>query len=187
MVSLLSLWLPILLSAVIVFVVSSIIHMMLPYHKSDFNGVKDQDDVQAALRPFKIPPGDYFLPHCANFKDRNSPEFQEKFENGPVMLLTVMENGMPKMASSMVLWFCYSIVVSFFAAYIASRALGPGAHQYLSIFRFVGAAAFGGYSLALMQNSIWFKRSWSATLKSMFDGLIYASLTAGTFGWLWPA
>ncbi len=187
MVPLLSLWLPILLSAVIVFVISTVIHMLLPYHKSDFRGVENQDDVQEALRPFKIPTGDYFLPHCKNFKDLEKPEWKERFEKGPVVLMTVLENGPPKMAASMVLWFCYSIVVSFFAAYIASRALGPGAHQYLSIFRFVGAAAFAGYSLALMQNSIWYKRSWGTTLKSMFDGLIYAAFTAGTFGWLWPA
>jgi hypothetical protein len=29
-------------------------------------------------------------------------------------------------------------------------------------------------------------RSWIRTLKSMFDGLIYALLTASVFGWLWP-
>lgn len=187
MVSLLSLWLPILLSAVIVFVVSSVIHMLLPYHKTDFGGVEKEDEVQQALRPFKIPPGEYFLPWCADQKSRETPEFKEKLEKGPVLMMTVMENGPPKMAASLVLWFCYSIVVSFFAAYIAGRALGAGADQYLSVFRFVGASAFAGYSLALLQNSIWYKRSWSATLKSMFDGLIYASLTAGTFGWLWPA
>jgi len=187
MVSLLSLRPPILLSAVIVFVVSSIIHMLLPYHRSDWKGLAKQDEVQEALRPFEIPPGDYFLPHCADFKDRDSPEFKEKWEKGPVMLLTVMANGMPKMAGSLVLWFLYSILVSFCSAYIASRALGEGAHQYLSVFRFVGASAFMGYSLALLQGSIWYKRSWSATLKSMVDGLVYAALTAGTFGWLWPA
>jgi hypothetical protein len=79
----------------------------------------------------------------------------------------------------------YTIIVSLFAAYVAGRALGPGAH-YLAVFRFAGATAFAGYSLALMQNSIWFSRNWGMTLRSMFDGLIYALLTAGTFGWLWP-
>lgn len=42
-------------------------------------------------------------------------------------------------------------------------------------------------ALALLQNSIWYKRKWSSTLKSMADGLVYALVTAGTFGWLWPA
>jgi hypothetical protein len=89
------------------------------------------------------------------------------------------------MATPLLLWFLYSIVVSFFAAYIAGRALGPGA-SYLAVFRFVGAASFMGYSLALLQNSIWYKRNWGTTLKSVFDGLLYGLFTAGTFGWLWP-
>ena len=77
------------------------------------------------------------------------------------------------------------MVVSFFAAYIAGRAVGPGA-DYLTVFRFVGSTAFMGYSFALPQNSIWYKRNWGMTLKSMFDGLVYGLLTAGTFAWLWP-
>jgi len=58
---------------------------------------------------------------------------------------------------------------------------GPGA------FMTVMSGDFGGYALALLQNSIWYKRAWNFTLKSMADGLVYALLTAGTFGWLWPA
>jgi hypothetical protein len=34
--------------------------------------------------------------------------------------------------------------------------------------------------------SIWYSRAWINTIKSTIDGLIYALLTAGTFGWLWP-
>ena len=63
--------------------------------------------------------------------------------------------------------------------------LGPGAN-YLDAFRFAGATAFIGYTLALWQMSIWYRRAWSMTIKSTFDGLIYSLLTAGAFGWLWP-
>jgi hypothetical protein len=186
MVSIMSLWLPILLSAVIVFVVSSIIHMVLPYHRSDFGKVPAEDDVMDALRKFNIPPGEYVIPCAGSPKEMGTPEFIEKSKKGPVALMTVMASGPPSMGMSLVLWFIYSIVVGIFAAYIASRALEPGAH-YLGVFRFAGAAAFAGYALALWQNSIWYKRAWSTTIKSTFDGLIYALLTAGTFGWLWPA
>jgi hypothetical protein len=89
------------------------------------------------------------------------------------------------MGLSLTLWFLYCIVMGVFAAYVSGRALGPGAH-YLSVFRFAGCTAFAGYALALWQNSIWYKRAWTTTLKSTFDGLVYALLTAGTFGWLWP-
>jgi hypothetical protein len=77
-------------------------------------------------------------------------------------------------------------VVSLFAAYIAGRAAGPGT-EYLVVFRFAGTTAFVAYGLALWQNSIWYKRSWTTTLKSNLDALIYGMLTGGMFGWLWPA
>ena len=99
--------------------------------------------------------------------------------------MTVLENAPPKMGKQLFLWFLYSILVGIFAAYIAGRALEPGDH-YLSVFRFAGVTAFLGYSLALIQNSIWYKKGWAATFKSMFDGLIYALFTGGIFGWLWP-
>jgi hypothetical protein len=77
------------------------------------------------------------------------------------------------------------VVVEIFAAYIAGRALSAGA-PYLHVFRFAGATAFVGYSLALWQMSIWYRRAWSSTIKATVDGLIYALLTGGVFGWLWP-
>ena len=106
-------------------------------------------------------------------------------KSGPVLMLTVWPNGPSKMGMSMVLWFLYTAVVGLFAAYIAGRALPIGA-PYLHVFRFVGATAFIGYCLALWQMSIWYRRAWGTTIKATVDGLIYALLTAGTFGWLWP-
>jgi hypothetical protein len=51
----------------------------------------------------------------------------------------------------------------------------------------VGTTAFAAYSVALMHESIWYGRKWSSTLKSMADGFVYACVTAGVFGWLWPS
>lgn len=185
MVGVLSLWLPILLSAVIVFIVSSLIHMLLPYHRSDFKKLPDENGVLDGISKFDIPPGDYVFPYAMTSEERNDPAFKEKLKKGPNAFMTVLERGDQAMGLSLGLWFLYCIVVGIFAAYIAGRALEPGAH-YLSVFRFAGATAFAGYALALLQNSIWYKKNWSATFKSVFDGLIYALLTAGTFGWLWP-
>ena len=186
MISLLSLWLPILLSALFVFIVSSIIHMFLTYHKNDFRKVLDEDGVMDSLRSFNIPPGDYFIPRCESTKAMSSPKFIEKYTKGPVVLMTVFKSGPPSMTKNLIQWFIYCIIVGFLAAYITSRAVEPGSH-YLEVFRFVGCTSFIGYSMALLQNSIWYRRSWCTTIKSMFDGLIYALVTAGTFGWLWPA
>ncbi|MEW5981534.1 MAG: hypothetical protein AB1806_04105 [Acidobacteriota bacterium] len=185
MVTILSLWLPILLAAVIVFVASSIIHMVLPYHKGDMKKVPRQDDVQDALRPFDIPPGDYMLPMCDSMKEMGAPSFQDKMRKGPVAIMTVLPSKPVSMGPSLVMWFVYCIVVSVFAAYIAGRALQSGA-DYLAVFRFAGCTAFLGYGLAQVQNSIWYSRAWSTTIKHLFDALVYGLLTAGTFGWLWP-
>ena len=180
-----ALWLPILLSAVIVFVVSSIIHTVLPWHKSDYARVPNEDKVMDALRPLAIPPGDYMLPRPSSSQEMRSPDFAEKVKRGPVMVLTVMPNRMMPMGKNLAIWFLYSAIISLFAAYVAGRALPVGA-PYLRVFRFAGTTAFLGYSGALWQMSIWYRRAWSTTIKSTIDGLIYGLLTAGTLGWLWP-
>jgi hypothetical protein len=185
MVPVLSLWAPVLLAAVLVFLASSVIHMLLPYHRSDFGRLRKEDELLDALRRFDLAPGDYMAPHAASAAAMKDPAYLEKRKRGPVFLMTVIQPGPPEMGTALLLWFIYSIVVGIFAAYIAGRALGPEAN-YLEVFRFAGAAAFMGYAMALVQNSIWFKRNWGTTLKSVFDGLIYALLTAGAFGWLWP-
>ena len=179
------LWLPILLSSVTVFIVSSLIHMVSAWHKNDYLKVPDEDKVMDALRPLAIPPGDYILPRPSSTADMRSPEFVEKMKKGPVMMLTVWANGPSPMGATLVLWFLYSAVVGLFAAYVAGRALPIGA-PYLSVFRFVGVTAFLGYSAALWQMSIWYRRSWGTTIRTTVDGLIYALLSAGWFGWLWP-
>lgn len=180
-----ALWLPILLSSVFVFAISSVIHMALPWHKKEYPKVPNEDKVMDALRPFAIPPGDYMIPRASSSQDMRSPEFIEKMKKGPVMMLTVLPNGPTPMGTNLMLWFLYSAVVGFFAAYVGGRALPVGA-SYLHVFRFVGTTAFIGYTVALWQMSIWYRRAWSTTITATVDGLIYALLTAGTFGWLWP-
>jgi len=185
MTELTALWVPILLSAVLVFVVSSIIHMALPWHKGDYRKVPEEEKVMEALRPFALPPGDYMMPRATSMKEMRTPAFADKLKKGPVMVFTVLPSGQRAMGASFVQWLLYSIIVSLFAAYVASRALTAEA-TYLEVFRFVGTSAFMGYSFALWPMSIWYKRSWVTTFKSTVDGLLYALLTAGVFGWLWP-
>lgn len=184
--SLVMLWLPIVLSAVAVFIVSSVLHMLFTYHNSDYKTIPSEDKVMEDLRKYNIPPGDYMIPYCSANKERNTPEYKEKVNKGPVMVTTVFPSGQMSMGASLISWFIYSLIVGIFSAYVVWHALLPGAH-YMLVFRIVAFTAFAGYSLALMQNSIWYRKNWNATLKSMFDGLIYALFTAGIFGWLWPA
>ena len=186
MTAIAALWIPILVSAVIVFIASSMIHMAPLWHRSECPKVPNEDKIQDALRPFAIPPGDYMLPRAADMAAMKSPEFIDKLRRGPVMILTVLPNGPFSMGKSLTQWFIYVVVVGILAAYVAGRTLAPGA-EYLTVFRIASTTAFIGYAVALWQMSIWYRRSWSTTFKATLDGLIYALLTGGAFGWLWPA
>jgi hypothetical protein len=186
MVSLMSLWLPILLSAVFVFIASSLIHMVLGYHKNDYEQLPQQDQIMEAVRPFNIAPGDYVVPRAATMADMKTPEFMEKMKRGPVFSMTVHPPGQWAMGGRLAQWFVFSIVVSLFAGYIASRTL-PAGTEYLQVMRIVGTVAFAGYALGHIPESVWYNKKWSTTFKNMFDGLIYGFVTGGTFGWLWPA
>ena len=182
-----SLWLPILVAAVLVFALSSIIHMFLTYHQNDFSQLAEEDRVQDALRPFNIPPGDYVLPFANGPDALKSEEYRKKVEKGPIAVITVLPpGGMFNMGPTLTQWFAYSLLVGIVTAYLAGRVVAPGA-DYLHVFRVTGTVAFACYAMALMQRSIWYSQNWPSTLKSMFDGVVYALLTAGAFGWLWPA
>jgi hypothetical protein len=186
MVTVISLWLPILVSAVAVFLVSWILHMLLKYHSNDFKKVPNEDAVQEALRKFNIPQGEYMLPRCDNMKQMKEPAFLDKLNKGPVMLMTVMPNGQFNMGKTLGLWFVYCLVVSVFAAYITGRAL-PAGSPSMAALRFAGCVAFVGYTLALWQNWIWYKRSTSTVIKQTFDGLVYGLVTGLIIGYMWPA
>ncbi|MDQ6886955.1 MAG: hypothetical protein M3068_06630 [Gemmatimonadota bacterium] len=179
------LWLPILLSVVLVFIASSLIHMLLPWHKNDYPRLPNEDAVMEALRPLAIPPGDYMMPRPTSREQMRSPEFAERMKRGPVMMLTVMPNGPGSMGRNLVLWFVYCAVVTLIAAIVAWRVL-PVVPSHRVVFRLVGVMAFVGYAAALWQLSIWYRRAWSLTIKATIDGVIYALITAFTFAHLWP-
>jgi len=185
MTALSSLWLPILVSTVFVYIASTAIHMFLGWHKNDYPKMPGEDKAMDALRPLAIPPGDYMLPHCSGPEEMKSAAFKEKMARGPVMIVTVRPGGMPGMGKYLVQWLIFCVVIALFAGYVASSALPPGT-PYLRVFQLVGTSTFMAYSLALWPLSIWYGRSWGTTIRSTVDGLIYGLLTAGTFGWLWP-
>lgn len=186
MTSLAALWLPILVSAVAVFVVSSIIHMTPLWHKTDYPRYAGEERVLDALRPIGIPPGDYLMPRPANTAEMRSPEFDAKMKRGPVILLTVMPPWSGSMVGNLSQWFGYCLVVSVFAAFIAGSAVPPGSPPFSALCRFAGTTAFLGYTLALFQMAIWYRRGWAITLKATLDGLIFALVTCAVFTWMWP-
>jgi hypothetical protein len=184
MVSVAALWLPILLSAVLVFVASSIMHVLLPYHRSDYQKLPEEDKLLASLRAIGLKRGLYIFPFGTH-KEMKSPVLAEKYKQGPVGVLTVMPSGLPVMPKLMGMWFVYCLIIGYFAADLTARTLAPGAH-FSFVFRMAGTAAFLGYGVGRLSDSIWKGQTWSATLKDVIDGLVYGLLTGATFGWLWP-
>jgi len=184
MVPLATLWLPIVLSAVIVFIASFIMHMVLPYHRSDYRQLPDEDKILAFLRSYNLKRGHYVFPYCLP-KDMKSPASIEKYKQGPVGFMTIMPSGPPAMPKFLVQWFLFCLLIGFFVAYLTGHTVATGAH-YLAVFRVAGTAAFLAYGLGNLTNGIRRGHTWSATIKEVIDGLVYGLLTAGTFGWLWP-
>ena len=176
-----ALWLPIFVSAILVFFASAIIWMAMPWHKSDFSKTRDEEGARSALGGHA--PGLYMLPYCIDQKQLKDPDVQKKFVDGPLAYITVVPNGLPQMGSKMLMSFVYYVFVGIICAYILSRTVGTGA-DYLTIFRVTGTVAFIAYGIAYIQDSIWFGRPWSVTAKNVFDALIYALMTGGAFGWL---
>jgi len=184
MVPLTALWLPIVLSSIIVFVASSIMHMLLPYHRGDYRQLPEESKLLAALRAVGLQRGLYIFPYGTH-KEMKSPTMIEKYKQGPVGMMTVFPSGPPAMPKYLGLWFAFTLIVGIFVAYLTGRTVVPGAH-YLVVFRVAGTAAFLAYGLGHLSNGIWKGQPWGMTVKEVIDGLVFGLLTAGTFGWLWP-
>jgi hypothetical protein len=175
--SIMTLWQPILLAAVLAFLAGAAIWMAMPWHKSDWSKASDEEGARAALRG--LAPGQYNLPHGTEMSD----EMQQKFKDGPVAFINISPSGSPAMGPKLGMMFAYNLLVAVVCAYFVSRTAPPDA-DYLAILRISGAVAFVAYGMAFIQDSVWFGRPWSATAKTFLDALIYALLTGGAFGWL---
>ena len=185
METLAGLWMPIVVSAVLVFVASSLIWNVLAAHKWHIRGLPDEAAVREVLARQSVAPGMYSVPYAAGPAAMKDPVFCEKLEKGPVAVITVRRAGMPNMGQFLGLWFVYLLFVSYAVAFVCGQTLGRGT-PYMLVFRVAGAVAFAGYSFAQIPNAIWWGRPWKSVLKEFGDGIVYALLTAGSFGWLWP-
>jgi hypothetical protein len=185
MVTLDALWLPILVSTVLVFFASSLVWMALPHHRSDFKGLADEPAILEALGNQVLAPGLYNFPHPASFKAMSEPAFQDKMAKGPVGILNLWPKGSTGMGKSLLQWTVYALVLSTIVGYVTGRTLGVGA-PFLVVFRVAGTVASLAYASAFVPPSIWFRHPWSVTWKNVADGVLYGLLTGAAFGWLFP-
>jgi hypothetical protein len=180
-----SLLLPIIVAAVVVFLLSNVIHMMMPWHKSDYEPFPDEDAVLDALRPFSIPPGDYMAPAPRSMDHMKSPDYLAKRTRGPVLMATVMKNGGFNMGPLLATWFLFVLIIAAIVGCVTGSILGPGADGH-AVFHYSGIITFMSYCMGAVPFSIWYQRKWSSTFKNALDALIYAAGTAAVFMLMWP-
>jgi hypothetical protein len=181
-----SLWLPVTVSAVVVFVLSSVIHMVLKYHRADHKPLPNDDAARAGLGGGTLAPGLYVTPHCPDMKQMAEPAVKAKYEKGPVAIITILPNGMPAMPKYLGLWFGYCLLVSFVAAYVARHTMFPG-EDGGHVMQITGAVAFAAYGVGRIVESIWKAQPWANTARELFDAGVYSLATGLTFRLLWPA
>src|SRR5262245_24170980 len=185
MTTVVTLWLPILGAAIAVFVASSVIHMVIKWHNPDYRKFDNEDEVRRAINATKPAPGMYTIPYCKEPGDFKKPEMQQKFTEGPVAFTMVRAPGMPSMGPMLGGWFMVNLFVAVVAAYVAGKAIQPGASFY-AIARIVCAVTFAAYVVGGVSNGIWYGKPWRTAAKEMLDALIYGIVSGAAFGWLWP-
>lgn len=182
---LLELWLPILVTAVGVFVASSLVHMVFKWHNSDYRKLANEDEVMAAFRNGSPAPGHYVMPHCLDMKQMQDEAMQKKYRDGPIGFITLVRNGPPNIAPQLIKWFVFTIVIAAIAGYTALHAYGLDADPNRAgcLVGIVSLLAYAGGSVSA---GIWMGKPWISVAKEVLDALIYATVSALAFMWLWP-
>jgi len=180
-----SLWLPVVASAIAVWLVSAIVHMVLKYHRADHGKLPDEDSVAQAIRKSSPAPGLYVFPYCSDMAQMKDPAMQKKYKEGPVGILTVLGNGMPSMGKYLLQWLGLCFLVSFVTAYVARHTLSV-ATDGLTVLQITGTIAFMAYGFGYIQDSIWKGIPWSNSLRGLLDALLYGVTTGLVFRLLWP-
>lgn len=182
------LWLPIVVSAVLVFVVSAVTHMFIPARQTEWGHLPKEGDLQEALRGAR--PGLYGFPMPASPDQRNKPAAMQRWAEGPSGWLALVPAGPIDMGRNLGLSLLMNLFVSFVAAYVATLTLGSVPlsmvpHERV-VFRVVSSIGFLAYAVGSIYEAIWFWRPWKSLAYTAVDALLYGLVMGGTFGWLWP-
>jgi hypothetical protein len=181
---LLPLWLPILLSAAAVWIVSTIFGMPFLHHKNDFIGLPDEDAFMDSLRKSGIKPGNYLFPDFRSPAAMKSEKVSKALEQGPVGHLSVWQPPLT-MGGKLVATFIVYLVVSILIAYLASVAL-PKTAEFAKVFQIVGTAGILAYSFSFIPSAIWFGAYKRTIVASIIDGIVCGLITGAIFAWRWP-
>lgn len=180
---LLPLWLPILLSAAAVWVVSTIVGMALPHHKQDWINLPDEDGFMDYLRRSGIKPGNYLFPDFRTSEALKSEKVEKALQDGPVGHLSVWQPPVT-MGDKMIATFFVHLVVSLLIAYLTRVAL-PGPAPFAKVFQIAATAGILAYCFSFIPNAIWWGSYKRTIVASVIDGIVYGCITGAIFAWFW--
>ena len=176
------LWLPIVASAVLLFVLSAASHMALPWRRNEWGRITESEALQASLEGLR--PGLYAFPAAPDPKQQMTKEWRDRWAKGPSGWLTIAPRAPVDMGRNMALSVVAYLLVACLAAYVAWHALGPAPHGR-AVFRLVGTLGFMSFGVGTVFESIWYHRPWRAYASDALDALLSGLVMAAAFAWLW--
>lgn len=178
-----ALWLPVLMTTVVLFVASFLAWVVLPHHKPDVRRWPEEERLLDFVRESGAAPGEYLFPLIEQ-DEMKEDRARQRYERGPWGLIRVWPRQ-PDMVRNMAATFGYFLLVTLLVAYVAAAALTPGA-VFGEVFRIVATTAILAYCAGGVLNEIWFTRPLRAKLMNAIDGLVYGAITGVIFGLMWP-
>ena len=177
---LINLWLPIILSAVALWVASSVFWTALPHHNQDFDPLPDEDAMMKSVTQLEIPPGRYLFPYPYHpGADRKA--LMEKYTQGPRGSLVTWD--MPNMGKNLGLTFVYFLLISAVTAYVAWAAIGgQEALTFSKVLQIVGGIGVLVFCSSGQLHAIWFPRR---MIMEFVDGIAYGLIIGLIFASLW--
>ena len=177
---LINLWLPVLLTAIALFIASSVCWTVLPHHENDFEKADSEDELMSSIRQLNLKPGKYMFPFMKH-SEQSQQEMIDKYTAGPRGTLVLWD--MPNMGRNLGLTFVFFLLIAIVTAYIGWEALGADA-GFLKVFQIIGALSVLVHCSSGQLNAIWFPRK---TSMDFVDGIAYGIITGLIFALLWPA
>jgi hypothetical protein len=179
---LMSLWLPVVLSAAAVWMWSFLSWAAMDLHGRDWLRAPDEDALMSAIRQLSIKPGAYMFPKATHAQAKD-PAVQEKFRVGPMGTLVVF--GPVSMPANMLATLAINLLASVLIAYAGSAALPPGA-SFGQVLQVLGTVGVLTYAFAPLPEKIWFQGRTHSKIMCVVDGLVQGLATGAIFAALWP-
>ena len=184
MSELVSLWLPILVSAVAVFFASFLAWVVIGHHNPDWKELPEEGATMDFLQKSGIKPGQYIFP-LARTKEQMADEGKaQRIASGPWGIVNIWA-GQINMGRNLAQSFTFYLVTSLFIAYLGTLALDPGA-GFSKVFQVTGTAGILAYAFGVVPNAIWFGTHLRPLLMDIVDGVCFGLITGLVFAAMWP-